>query len=114
MSTIRKYHNHKPRTTPWHREEELEGVSLGHQLLKEQQITHVCVNLQHRVKSVLDLHVSVLDTCPFKIVSEIVQNFITFYHRKLYIDNFKLSDIYYCLMQQEDFERKMKQLKRTI
>ena len=22
MSTIRKYHNHKPRTNPWHREEE--------------------------------------------------------------------------------------------
>ena len=22
MSMIRKYHNHKPQTTPWHREEE--------------------------------------------------------------------------------------------
>ena len=22
MSMIRKYHNHKPKTTPWHREEE--------------------------------------------------------------------------------------------
>ena len=23
VSMIRKYHNHKPQTTPWHREEEL-------------------------------------------------------------------------------------------